>query len=186
MDAAIDGMRRLVDGNAVFRKSVDASLLKRLNTRTQEPFAAVLTCSDSRVSPVKVFNLSLGEVFEVRVVGNSASDPSVLGSLEYAVEHLHTKHLIVLGHTGCGAVRASMDGTAPENLKSVMRDMERARYKNPMDRQEDVDLTAENNVRLQLRMISDNSRIIADAVASGRLELHGAMYDLATGGVRFI
>jgi len=186
LDAAIDGMRRLVDGNAVFRKSVDPLLLKRLNSKSQEPFAAILSCSDSRVSPVKIFNLSLGDVFEVRVAGNSASDPSVLGSLEYAVEHLHTRHLVVLGHTGCGAARAYIEGTAPENLKTVMRDMERARYKNQTDRQDDVDLTAENNVRLQLRLISDNSRIIANAVANGKLELHGAMYDLDTGSVRFI
>jgi len=186
MEPANGAMRRLADGNAVFRKSVDPSLLQRLNTKGQEPLAAILACSDARVSPVKIFNLSLGDVFEVRVAGNSASDPSVLGSLEYAVEHLQVKHLVVLGHTGCGAVKAFIDGTAPENLRSAMKDMERARYKNPMDRQEDADMIAENNVRLQLRLLEDNSRIIAKAVSAGKLELHGAMYDLATGSVRFI
>jgi carbonic anhydrase len=186
MDAAADGKRRLADGNAVFRRSVDPSLLQRLNSKGQEPFAAVLACSDSRVPPVKIFNLSLGDVFEVRVAGNSASDPAALGSLEYAVEHLHVKHLVVLGHTKCGAAKASMEGNAPENLASVMRDMERARYKNPTDRQEDADLIAENNVRLQLRLLVDNSKIVRDAVNGGRLELSGAMYDVETGLVRFI
>jgi carbonic anhydrase len=181
-----DAKKRLMDGNALFRKAVDPALLTRLNTKAQEPFVAVLSCSDSRVDSSKIFNLSIGDAFIVRVVGNCASDPSVLGSLEYAVEHLHVRMMLVLGHTGCGAVRAMLDGKAPENLDRVIRDMERARDKIPQEKAKDVDAIAENNVRLQLRVIEDNSQPIANAVNKGTLQLVGAMYDLATGGVRFL
>ena len=185
MDATMDGKKRLIDGNAMFRKSIDPGFLARLSNK-QEPFIAVLSCSDSRVSPIKIFNLSLGEAFVVCVVGNSASDQSVLGSLEYAVDHLHVKYLLVLGHSGCGAVRAMVEGDFLPNLRPVMRDLERARFKTPTEHNSDDDFIAENNVRLQLRSIQDNSTIISRAVAEDRLVMLGAMYDLATGAVRFI
>jgi carbonic anhydrase len=185
MDATMDGRKRLVDGNAMFRKSIDSGFLARLS-KNQEPFVAILSCSDSRVSPVKIFNLSLGEAFVVRVAGNSASDQSVLGSLEYAVDHLHVKYLLVLGHTSCGAVRAMVEGEFLPNLRTVMKDLERARFKAPTDQTNDQNLIAENNVRLQLRAIQDNSTTISRAVSEDKLTLLGAMYDLATGTVRFI
>jgi len=181
-----DAKQRLMDGNALFRKSVDPALLAHLNTKAQEPFIAILSCSDSRVEPAKIFNLSMGDAFIVRTVGNSASDPFVIGSLEYAVEHLHVRMLLVLGHTGCGAVKAMMDGKAPEGLDKVMNDMERARDKVPADRPRNGDAIAESNVRLQLRVIEDTSLPIAKAVNQGTLQLAGAMYDLATGNVRFL
>jgi carbonic anhydrase len=185
MNATMDQKQRLVDGNSLFKKTVDPVLLDRL-AKKQEPFVAILTCSDSRVSPVKIFNLSLGDAFVVRVAGNCASDPSVLGSLEYAVEHLHVGALLVLGHTGCGAVRAVIDGSGNENLRSVVRDIERARTKVSMDQINNQNAIAESNVRLQLRLIDDNSRIIHDAVSDGKLALYGAMYDMETGLVRFV
>ncbi len=181
-----DAKQRLMDGNALFRKSVDPAVFTRLNSRAQEPFVAILSCSDSRVDPSKMFNLSMGDAFVVRGVGNSASDPMVLGSLEYAVEHLHVKMVLVLGHTGCGAVKAMLDGKAPEGLDKVMSDMERARDKISSDRAKNIDAIAENNVRLQLRIIEDSSLPIAKAVNQGTLQLAGAMYDLATGTVRFL
>ncbi len=185
MDATMDGKKRLIDGNAMFRKSIDPGLLARLSKK-QEPFVAILTCSDSRVSPVKIFNLSLGEAFVVRVAGNSASDQSALGSLEYAVDHLHVRYLLVLGHTSCGAVRAMVEGEFLPNLRPVMKDLERARFKTPTEQINDENLIAENNVRLQLRIMQDNSSIISHAVTQDRLILLGAMYDLATGAIRFI
>ena len=175
----------MTDGNIMFRKSVDPSLLARL-FRKQDPFVAILTCSDSRVSPEKVFSLSLGDAFVVRVAGNSASDPAVLGSLEYAVAHLGVKAIVVVGHTDCGAVKAAIDGEDPMNLSRVMRDIERARSKTPVDMANNPDAVAESNVRLQLRMLEDSSKVIMDAVSSDRLALVGAMLDLTTGTVRFV
>jgi carbonic anhydrase len=79
----MDQKKRLVDGNATFRKTSDPAFLAELS-KGQQPFVAILTCSDSRVVPERIFNLNLGDAFVVRVAGNSVADPGALGSLEYA------------------------------------------------------------------------------------------------------
>jgi len=183
--STIEGKKRLVDGNAMFRKNVDPTVLSRL-ARKHEPFVAVLGCSDSRVPPSKIFNLSLGDAFVVRVAGNSACDPSVMGSLEYAVKHLKVKVLVVLGHTGCGAVKVAMECSDLDNLEGVLGDIDEARSKVKGGSPSDMDAIAEMNVRLQLRRVIDGSKIIADAVRDGELEVYGVMYDLASGKIRFI
>lgn len=185
MEGGADKKGRLAEGNAAFRKATDPTVITTL-AKGQHPSFAILSCSDSRVVPEKIFNLSLGDAFVVRVVGNSASDPSVLGSLEYAVEHLHVKELVVLGHTGCGAVKLAMDGASQSNLGPVIRDMERAKSKVPIESENDPNLVAESNVRLQLRLLEDNSYVIRSATEKGTLALHGAMYDVRTGNVRFL
>jgi len=185
MNGNTNTTNRLEVGNVFFRKNTDASFIARLS-QNQEPSIIILTCSDSRVVPEKIFNLSLGDAFVVRVMGNSASEPSVLGSLEYAVDHLHVRVLLVLGHTGCGAVRVAMDGGGLDNLSKVVRDMDRARDKVPEGQANNPDAIAESNVRLQIRLIEDSSTVIMDAVNKGQLTVVGAMYDMATGTVRFL
>ncbi len=185
MDATMGQTKRLVDGNANFRKLMDPSFLVRLS-KGQQPFVAILSCSDSRVVPEKIFNLSIGDAFVVRVAGNSAADPTVMGSLEYAVEHLHVKSIVVLGHTGCGAVKVALEGQGPQKLQRVIADIEKARYKTPTDQQQNGDAVAESNVKLQKWAIENNSAVIGRKVMEGNLSIHGAMYDLATGNVKFI
>jgi carbonic anhydrase len=177
----------LVDGNARFRANTDHTFLAKLS-KGQQPFVAILTCSDSRVVPERIFNLNLGDAFVVRVAGNSVADPGALGSLEYAVEHLLVKAIVVLGHTGCGAVQAAMapQGREPEGLRLILRDIQRARYILPTDKQSNADLLAESNVKLQLKSIEDHSSALGRAVAEGSLRLYGAVYELATGNVRFV
>jgi len=185
MEGAPGRNGRLAEGNAAFRKLTDPTLLISLS-KGQHPTFAILSCSDCRVVPEKLFNLSLGDAFVVRVVGNSASDPSVLGSLEYAVEQLHVKDLVVLGHTGCGAVKLALDGASVGNLGSVVRDVERAKSKVPIESENNQDAIAESNVKLQLRLLEDNSHVIRSAIDKGQLALHGAMYDIRTGNVKFL
>jgi carbonic anhydrase len=184
LESGSDRRGRLAEGNAAFRKATDQTLFANLS-KGQHPSFAILSCSDSRVVPEKLFNLSLGDAFVVRVAGNSAADSSVLGSLEYAVEHLHVRELVVLGHTGCGAVKLAMEGASPGSLGSVIRDLERAKSKVPVEFENDPDAVAESNVKLQLRLLEDNSHVIRSAVEKGELVLHGAMYDIRTGTVRF-
>lgn len=176
---------RLVDGNAMFRRETDPSLLERLE-KSHEPFIAILTCSDARVDPAKVFNLSLGDAFVVRTAGNTACDPSVLGSLEYAVERLDVKAVMVLGHTDCGTIKATYECESPGNLEGALRDIECAKSRLSCAEAKDPALVAESNVRLQLRKIEDTSAVIRDAVACGRLALYGAVLDIGTGAVTFI
>jgi carbonic anhydrase len=152
----------------------------------QEPFVAFLACSDSRVDPEKVFNLSLGSAFVVRTAGNCASDPCVVGSLEYAVSRLGVKLLVVMGHSDCGAIRASCECCDVENLVGVMADMDRAKAHLKGLDIKDIDRIAESNVRIQMRRLVDCSALIGDAVRKGKLEVLGSMYDIRTGVARFI
>jgi carbonic anhydrase len=177
---------RLASGNARFVASVDQDLLSRLLARERTPMFAILACSDSRVDPAKIFSLSLGNAFIVRNMGNNASDPTALGSLEYAVSHLEVKALLVLGHTNCGAVAASYDADQNPNLKAVMDDIDCAKSKLKSCTSQERDMVAEANVRLQMRRLLDASPTIRDAVQSGSLELLGAMYQLSSGKVKFI
>ena len=186
MEAGSERRAKLTEGNAAFRKATDSAIFANLSKNGQHPSLAILTCSDSRVVPEKIFNLSIGDAFVVRVAGNTASDPQVLGSLEYSVTHLHVRDLVVLGHTGCGAVRVALEGGDTGNMWSVAKDIDRAKLKVPIEQDKDLDAIAESNVRLQMRIIEDNSFPIRDAVERSQLTIHGAMYDLKTGVVRFL
>ena len=185
MDQAEEVKRRLLDGNGLFSKTADPCLLSRLSEK-QEPFVAILACSDSRVDPEKVFNLSLGSAFVVRTAGNCASDPTLLGSLEYATSHLGIKAIVVMGHTACGAVKASCECCDVSNLKGVMADIDTARSALKGLDAKDLDRVAETNVRVQMRRLVDCSPLIGEAVRKGRLAVYGAMFDIRTGVVRFI
>ncbi len=181
----MDPKTRLMNGNAMFRRMTDSELLTRL-TKAHEPFIAILTCSDARVDPAKVFNLSLGDAFVVRTAGNTVSDRSVMGSLEYAVDCLEVNAILVLGHTECGAVKATYECVDPGNLDGVLQDIECAKSKlDPADAK-DLALVAESNVRLQLRTLEDTSTLIRDAMTRGKLVMFGAVLDIGTGAVKFI
>jgi carbonic anhydrase len=185
MDHAEDVMRRLLDGNRVFSRAADPCMLAQLSKK-QEPFVAILACSDSRVDPEKVFNLSLGSAFVVRTAGNCASDPTVLGSLEYAAAHLDVKAIVVMGHTGCGAVKATCDCCDIDNLGGVVADIESARSALKGLDARDLDKVAECNVRVQMRRLVNGSAVIGDAVKKGRISVYGAMFDIPTGTVKFV
>ena len=103
-DAAL---RRLVEGNRIYVEALDHE--RDLSQDGQRPFACVITCADSRVVPEHIFMTGLGELFVIRVAGNVVG-PIELASAVYACEHLHTRLLLVLGHTHCGAIKAALDG----------------------------------------------------------------------------
>src|SRR6478735_3902629 len=110
--SADEAMARLIDGNRRFLRDEARSTAFRRETladlaRAQRPYATILGCSDSRVPPEWVFDTGVGELFVVRVAGNILS-PEVAGSLQYAGSHLHTPLFVVLGHEGCGAVKAAL------------------------------------------------------------------------------
>ncbi len=144
------------------------------NARSQSPDVAVLTCADSRVPPELIFSKGIGDLFVVRVAGNVAFEPSVIESLEYSVAHLGVKVILVLGHTRCGAVGATLNGA-----KSPLMDEIRAGFRSQV-KPEVANLTR------QLEMLPERSPVIAKAVADGEVVLAGAMYDLETGAVEFL
>jgi len=185
MEVNCNSRERLEEGNAEFRKTMDPILLKRLSGK-HEPWIATLSCADARVCPGRFFNLSTGDSFDVRVAGNSASDSAVLASLEYAVGHLGVRALIVIGHTHCGAAAAAAECEQEGALETISADLVRAKAMLPPDRRGNPDDIAEANVKLQLRLLQDNSQVIREAVRSERLTLMGVMLELSTGKVKFI
>jgi methyl-accepting chemotaxis protein len=154
---------------------------------TQAPFATVLTCSDSRVPPEILFDQGLGDLFVVRVAGNVA-DTDEIGSIEYGAGHLHTPLLVVLGHTGCGAVKAVLEhaqvhGSIPDLVDNIGPAVEKARGSAP-----GAALFAEAvklNVWQSIDDLFQRSAEIRELVKNGQLKVVGAVYDLATGAVQW-
>lgn len=157
-------------------------------SKGQNPYAIILTCSDSRVAPEILFDESLGKIFIIRVAGN-ITDPVVLGSIEYAAEHLHVPLLVVLGHTKCGAVKATLDGGhAPENISSLVKKIAPA-VKKAREKTKNTDelLTkaVEENVYLQVENAAKDSDILKELMHENKFKIMGAVYDIDNGKVEF-
>jgi carbonic anhydrase len=154
--------------------------------KAQHPMAAVLACSDSRVPPEIIFDRGMGDLFVIRVAGNTADDVA-LGSMEYAVEHLHTKVLMVLGHERCGAVSAAVaGGEAPGHIRSLVEALlpaVRAAKGRPGDT---IDNAVHINVEQVVAKVRASQPILAEAVKAGHVKLVGAYYDLDTGKVTIL
>lgn len=160
----------------------------------QKPFATILGCSDSRVPPELLFDEGLGDLFVIRVAGNIVGT-DVAASIEYAVDHLKTPLLVVLGHENCGAVTAALhhfhgkmaENAEPPEIMSLLGHIEPGLHHDDPSRpfSEQLHLAVEDNVRHSVKdllAVQD----IRTAVASGRVAVVGAVYDLASGQVRFL
>ena len=186
----------LKEGNKRFLNnlSVNRNTLQLINETAdkQFPFAAVLSCSDSRVPVELVFDQGLGDIFSVRLAGNIAS-LNAIGSIEYAITMLGSKLVLVLGHSSCGAVSAACDDIKVDNLNELLAhihpavDAETTTTDNRNSKNKEfVNNVGWLNVRHQIDLILNTSPIIRDAVNKGDVIITGAMYDIITGKVDFI
>ena len=152
----------------------------------QKPYAIILTCSDSRVPPELIFDESLGQLFVIRDAGNVV-DPDILGSIEYAVEHLHSQLLVVMGHEKCGAVKATIEGgKLPPNIGAIAYKIRPAVKKAKLTNRDEEDILFEatkENVRNQIEASLKNSSIIKEAFEKGDLKIYEGFYNLHTGKV---
>lgn len=147
----------------------------------QHPFAAVLTCSDSRIAPEVIFDQGLGDIFDVRVAGNIA-DAGALGSLEYAVEHLHVPFILVLGHQNCGAVEARLTHQHPHNhIHHILHALSPAVRHAHGSLEEAV---KENVHRVVTRL--EKTKALKEKIESGELQVIGAYYNLDSGEVELL
>jgi carbonic anhydrase len=178
-----DGNKRFVEGRTSARDLVSQ---RHTLEKTQHPLAAVLSCSDSRVPPEVVFDQGLGEIFVVRVAGNSA-DPLAIGSLEYAVEHLGTIMIIVLGHQSCGAVTAacSEDKMPTPNLEAVVQPISQSCSvaKTGHTGASLVDFAIRDHVQKTVQDLLAHSSILRHAHDEGKLTIVEAYYSLDSGAV---
>ncbi len=148
----------------------------------QHPFAAVLGCADSRVAPEIVFDQGLGDLFVVRVAGNIVDD-AVLGSLEYAVEHLHVPLVMVLGHTKCGAVTAAVEGGAAHgHIGALVNAIAPAVARTTGQVGDRVKQAARINVDLAVEQLSA-APLLYERLHTGLLKIVGASYDVDGGTV---
>jgi len=184
------GNERFVHGDLVsyfgnIARDVSAEARKKL-TVGQHPFAIILTCSDSRVSPELIFDQGLGQVFVIRVAGNVV-DEVLTGSIEYAAEHLHSPLLLIMGHTACGAVTAalsagSMEGNIGEILKRIQPAVELAKSQ-CADEAGCLPLAIAANVHESKKALLATSATIKHLHESSALKIVTAVYHLDTGVV---
>jgi len=185
---ALDALKK---GNARFRagKSIQTNLPAKVKASKggQYPFAAVLSCMDSRVPTEMIFDQSIGDFFSIRVAGNVVNADN-LGSLEYAVKVVGVKLIVVLGHTACGAVKGAIEDVKLGNLTELLAKIQPAVTASGPGSVKDyayVDKVGEANVRQSMKEIRDKSPVLKEALDSGAVGMVGGMYDLATGTVTF-
>src|SRR5213595_2587110 len=154
---------------------------------TQHPFATIVSCSDSRVPPEIVFDQGLGDLFIVRVAGNVLNDEG-LGSIEYGVEILGARLIVVLGHQSCGAVDAAMKtvaakGKAPGHIQSLVTAIKPVVDSTPKG---DLDTMIKANVKHVVDALRSSTPILKARVESGDVQVMGGYYTLDTGAVTFL
>ncbi len=201
MISAREGLELLRQGNRRFVAEVRSwetlpSQARRVElTSGQEPFAAILGCSDSRVPVEIVFNQGLGDLFVIRVAGNIVA-PSQVGSVEFAAEQFGTRLVVVLGHSQCGAITATLDQlqrpreNQSRNLRSIV-DLVRPAVEDLLatelrhDREALIREAVRANIRSSANHIRHGSEIIEQLIRNDGLLVVGAEYSLATGVVEF-
>jgi carbonic anhydrase len=183
-----ESLKELMDGNRRFTSGQmtsfehDLVMLKQHTAEKQEPFAAVLSCADSRVPVELLFDQTIGHLFVVRVAGNIIS-PEIVGSLEYGAAVLGVKVLLVMGHGNCGAVKAAIQGKAvPGQISALFP------YLRPAVDQAgpDLEATIKANAKIQASLLRKASPVLADLVKENKIKIVAGYYDIASGEVTLL
>lgn len=185
----------LIEGNKRFVNNLKANrdFLKQVNETStgQFPFAAVLSCIDSRTSAELIFDQGLGDIFSIRIAGNCVNE-DILGSMEFACKAAGSKLILVLGHTKCGAIKGACDDVRMGNLTALLNKLRPAvddtstpgpRNSTNSSFVEDV---AMRNVQLAMQQIPERSPILKEMIDKKEIMLAGAMYDVGTGQVELV
>ncbi|MCR4891133.1 MAG: carbonic anhydrase [Lachnospiraceae bacterium] len=184
MLTADEAIKKLKEGNLAytsqdtFQSDISNKTLEHFAINGQEPYAIIIGCSDSRVIPERIFHASIGDLFTIRVAGNVIDDHQ-LGSIEYAAGHLGTKLIVVLGHTGCGAVTAAIHHTPNGFIKYITDEIKKA-----IGGETDDYKAAVLNVRQSIRHIEESLEIQKDEEQG--LRVVGAIYRIEDGSVEFL
>ncbi|MFZ5981522.1 MAG: carbonic anhydrase [Candidatus Zixiibacteriota bacterium] len=184
-------LERLMAGNRRFVDNVPERPHQSLARREeiiagQKPFAVVIGCSDSRVSPEILFDCGLGDLFVVRVAGNIICQ-LVMGSVEYAVEHVGVRLVMVLGHSHCGAVTATVEGGKAQGSIGALAEIIQPAV-DEIDENDEalIDKAAKVNARRMVAQLHDSDPILKKYVDRDELKIIGAFYDLHSGRVELI
>lgn len=182
-----EALKLLMDGNQRFSANNltsiahDLNMLREHTIEKQQPFAAVLSCADSRVPVELVFDQTIGHIFVCRVAGNIIN-AEIIGSLEYGAAVLGVKVLIVMGHSNCGAVKAAVAKTdVPGQIASLYPHLEAA-----VETGSGLVDTIKQNAKIQASLLEKTSTVLSPMVKEGKLKIHAAYYDVATGTVTLL
>ena len=179
LNKLIEGNKRFVESNHVFPNLVKERRIELING--QDPFAVIISCSDSRVPSEIVFDRGLGDLFVIRNAGNIVSS-SVIGSVEYALSHLNVKLVVILGHDDCGAVKATINNfNKPSFIKNIIENIRPAIDKTENNLYKSII----NNVKLQGNKLKTAGNIIPNILEKQEAEIMGGYYCLKTGKINF-
>jgi len=184
-DAALqelmEGNRRFSSGHLISIEQ-DLAILKENTIEKQEPFAAVLSCADSRVPVELIFDQSIGHVFVTRVAGNVVTS-EIIASLEYGAAVLGTKVILVMGHGGCGAVKATIQAKeVPGQISALYPHIQPA-----VDQAgSNLEAATKANAKIQAALLRESSTVVSGLVKEGKLKVVAGYYDLASGGVTLL
>ncbi len=175
------GNKRFTSGSMTAHDQ-DLAILKQHTEEKQEPFAAVLSCADSRVPVELVFDQTIGHIFVTRVAGNLIT-PEIIGSLEYGAAVLGTKVILVMGHSNCGAVKATIQGKdVPGQISSLFPHIQPA-----VDQAgSNLEAATKANAKIQATLLRESSTVISGLVKSGSVKVTASYYDLGTGSVTLL
>jgi len=181
LQTMMDGNRRFTQGQMTSFND-DLKLLKEKTAESQAPFAALLSCADSRVPAELVFDQTIGHLFVCRVAGNIVS-PELIASLEYGAAVLGTKAIMVLGHSNCGAVSATIAAKAvPGQISVLYRSIRPA-----VDQAgTNVEAASKANAKIQAGLLGTSSPVLAEQVKNNQLKIVAAYYDVASGVVSLL
>ena len=185
----------LKEGNQRFMNNIKThrNLLQQVNETSagQFPFAAILSCIDSRTSAELIFDQGLGDVFSIRIAGNILNE-DILGSMEFACKMAGSKLVVVLGHTKCGAIEGACDNIVLGNITSLLSKIKPAISKETETKENRtgsnklfVRNVTVHNVFLTVQKVRQQSRILNELEQSGQIKIVGGLYDLDTGEVTF-
>lgn len=190
-------LQLLKEGNQRFldKTTLDRSFDKQIELTSggQYPFAAIVSCIDSRIPTEIVFDQGIGDIFNARIAGNFVNQ-DILGSLEFACKLAGSKLIVIMGHTSCGAVKGACDHAELGNLTAMLDNI--APALNEVKTAEGVDRSSKNidfvnevavqNVHLTISRLKADSPVLNEMIDNGEINVVGAMYDVASGKVSFI
>ena len=189
LDILVQGNKRFIENK---QQDKNFSKMREALENIQQPFAAILGCSDSRVAPELIFDQTLGDIFSVRLAGNVACRKAI-GSLEYSCKYLGSKIIVVMGHSNCGAVKAACDNFEEGNITEIIKLLQPAVSEETTTL--DPERNAKNsefvsnvcflNVKKQMQNIINQSDILKDLLDKKQIGIIGAVYNFASGQVEF-
>lgn len=170
-------VERMTEANRYYMTHGNDALRRETAEHGQHPYAVVICCSDSRVIPEQIFHAEIGDLFVIRVAGN-VLDKHQIGSVEYAVSHLGCKLVLMLGHTGCGAVDAALKGEADGHISFISKDIQKA-----IGMERDPNKACRLNVAHGVKVLR---RAFLKEPDPEDIEIKGAVYNIQTGGVEWL